>query len=239
MILCYGSVMARLALIALALLGTTGAAPAQTPATLGESAKAVIGSWEFSNADRDKKCTATFSGERNAVGFKVEFDANCASQFPLVADIVGWKFPDNDLLYLLDASGKALVEFSEVEDGIYEAPTPGVGVLFLQNAAAAAAAPPPKPPEQVAGDWAIVRGNGAPLCRLTLATTAAQDGLALTVKPGCDPAIARLNLTLWRIDRDELMLVPTRGNPWRFEEVDAKTWRRVPETTDPIMLVRQ
>ena len=98
----------------------------------------MIGSWEFSNADRDKKCTATFSGDRTAVGFKVEFDANCASQFPLVADIVGWKFPDNDLLYLLDSTGKALVEFSEVEDGIYEAPTPGVGVLFLQNAAAAA-----------------------------------------------------------------------------------------------------
>ena len=74
---------------------------------------------------------------------------------------------------------------------------------------------------------------------LTLATTAAQDGLALTVKPGCDPTIARLNLTLWRIDRDELMLVPARGDPWRFEEVDGKTWRRVPESDDPIMLVRQ
>ncbi|MGA2568383.1 MAG: AprI/Inh family metalloprotease inhibitor [Pseudolabrys sp.] len=229
--------MARLALIALALLGMTGAALAQSPAALGDSAKAVIGTWEFSNADRDKVCTATFKSDPTPVGFKVEFDKNCGNLFPLVNDIVGWKFPDNDLLYLLDAGGKALVEFSEVEDGIYEAPTPGVGVLFLQNAAAAA--PPPKPPEQVAGDWTIVRGNGAPLCRLTLATAAAQDGMALTVKPGCDAAIARLNLTLWRIDRDELMLVPARGNPWRFEEVDTKTWRRVPESADSIMLVRE
>ncbi len=77
-------------------------------------------------------------------------------------DVVAWTFPENDLLRLLDAQGKALVEFSEVEDGIYEAPTPGVGVLFLQNPAAAG--PPPKPPEQVAGDWAIMRGSGAPLC---------------------------------------------------------------------------
>jgi len=236
-VLCYSSVMARLALIALALLGMTGAALAQSPAALGESAKAVIGTWEFSNADRDKICTATFTSDPTPVGFKVEFDKNCGNLFPLVNDIVGWKFPDNDLLYLLDAGGKALVEFSEVEDGIYEAPTPGVGVLFLQNAAAAA--PPPKPPEQVAGDWRIVRGNGAPLCRLTLATAAVQDGMALTVKPGCDAAIARLNLSLWRIDRDELMLVPARGNPWRFEEVDAKTWRRVPERADSIMLVRE
>ena len=55
--------------------------------------------------------------------------------FRWCADVAGWTFPDNDLLRLLDAQGKALVEFSEVEDGIYEAPTPGVGVLFLQNAA--------------------------------------------------------------------------------------------------------
>ncbi len=229
--------MARLALIGLTWLCMTGATLAQAPATLGESAKVVIGTWEFSNADRDKICTVTLKSDPAPVGFKAEFDKNCGSLFPLVNDIVGWNYPENDLLHLLDAQGKSLVEFSEVEDGIYEAPTPGIGVLFLQNAAAAGAAP--KPPEQVAGDWAIVRANGTPLCRLTLATTAAQDGLALTVKPGCDPAVARLNLTLWRIDRDEVMLVPARGNPWRFEEVDAKTWRRVPESNDPIMLVRQ
>ena len=63
--------------------------------------------------------------------------------------------------------------------------------------------------------------------------------MALTVKPGCDPAIAQLNFTQWRIDRDELMLVPARGNPWRFEEVDNTTWRRVPESADQITLVRQ
>ncbi len=240
-VLCYSVVMARIAFNGLTWLCLTGAALAQTPvtkpATLGESAKAVVGTWEFSNADRDKICTVTLKTDPAPVGFKIEFDSNCGNLFPLVNDVVGWDYPENDLLHLLDSHGKSLVEFSEVEDGIYEAPTPGVGVLFLQNAAAAA--PVSKPPEQVAGDWAIVRGGGKPLCILTLATTAAQDGLAMIVKPGCDPAIARLNLTLWRIDRDELMLVPAHGNPWRFEEVDSKTWRRVPESNVPILLVRQ
>jgi hypothetical protein len=219
------------------MLVSVSAASAQTPPTLGDSAKAVIGSWEFSNADRDKICTVVLKSDPAPGGFKVEFDKNCGTLFPLVNDVAAWNFPENDLLRLLDAQGKSLVEFSEVEDGIYEAPTPGVGVLFLQNAAAAA--PVSKPPEQVAGDWAVVHGSGAPLCHLTLATTAAQGGLALTVKPGCDPAIVRLNLTLWRIDRDELMLVPARGNPWRFEEVDANSWRRIPELNDAIMLVRE
>jgi len=130
------------------------------------------------------------------------------------------------------------VEFSEVEDGIFEAPTPGVGVLFLQNAAAAAA--PPKPAEQIAGDWAIVRKAGTPVCTLTLSMTKAGDGFSVSIKPGCETAIARLNFSQWRIDRDELLLLPTRGNPWRFEEVDNNvSWRRVPESADQIMLVRQ
>ncbi|HME29150.1 MAG TPA: AprI/Inh family metalloprotease inhibitor [Pseudolabrys sp.] len=207
------------------------------PAGLGESARRMIGSWEFSNADRDRICTATFKSDPGPGGFKVEFDANCVNLFPLVRQIVGWKFPENDLLYLVDARGRTVVEFSEVEDGIFEAPTPGVGVLFLQNAEAAGA--PPRPPEQVAGDWAIVRKAGPPICSLTLAMTKASDGFAITVKPGCDPVIARLNFTQWRIDRDQIMLVPSRGNPWRFEEVDNAVWRRVPESADQITLVRQ
>jgi hypothetical protein len=225
--------------------GLIGPALAQTPApqstsqstNLGDSAKALIGTWEFSNADRDKICSATFKSDSTKVGFKVEFDKSCANLFPLVSDVAGWTFPDNDLLRLLDAQGKALVEFSEVEDGIYEAPTPGLGVLFLQNAVAAG--PPPKPPDQVAGDWAITRRGGPPICMLTLAANAAKDGFALTVKLGCDPAITRLNFSQWRLDGDELMLVPARGTPWRFEEMEGGNWSRVPEGADQIKLVRQ
>jgi len=227
--------MTRLPIV-LAAICLAGVALAQ-PAGLGESAKRVIGSWEFSNADRDRTCTATLKSDPAPGGFKIEFDANCASLFPLVREISAWKFPDNDLLYLVDTRGRTIVEFSEVEDGIFEAPTPGVGVLFLQNAAAAGA--PPRPPEQLAGNWAIVRKAGPPVCALTLAMTKASDGFAVAVKPGCDAGIARLNFSQWRIDRDQIMLVPSRGNPWRFEEVDNTTWRRVPESADQITLVRQ
>jgi Protease inhibitor Inh len=232
--------MTRLALIWLVAIGNVGTALAQAPPapTLGDSAKAVIGTWEFSSADRDKTCTATFRNEKTTVGFNVEFDQNCANLFPLVADIAGWIFPDNDLLRLLDAQGKTLVEFSEVEDGIYEAPTPGVGVLFLQNAAAAAG-PVQTSPEEMAGSWMLMRGAGAPLCALTLASTAMRDGLALTVKPGCAPSIAQLNFTQWQLDRGELVLVTERGSSWRFEEIDNVTWRRIPESANQITLVRQ
>ena len=228
--------MVRLLLIGVALVMSSPAF-AQAPAGFGDSAKALVGTWEFSNADRDKICSATFKSDATKLGFKVEFEKKCAELFPVVSDVAAWTFPDNDLLRFVDLQGKVLVEFSEVEDGIYEAPTPGVGVLFLQNPAAAG--PPPKPPEQVAGTWTVRRGSGAPICTLTLSTNTVKDGFALSVKPGCDAAIARLNFSLWRIDRDELMLVPARGNPWRFEEVEGGNWRRVPESANPYMLVKQ
>jgi hypothetical protein len=210
-------------------------ATAQTPGTLGGSAKAMIGSWEFSNADRDKTCTATFKSDRTAVGFKVEFNSGCSGLFPLVNEVAGWSFPDNDLLRLLDNQGRTIAEFSEVEDGIYEAPTPGVGVLFIQNAASAA---PAKTPQDVAGNFNLMQGEKV-LCALTLAQTAVKDAFALTVKPGCDAAVARQNFAQWRLDRGELVLVPARGNPWRFEEIENGTWRRLPESVDALTLVRQ
>ncbi len=213
------------------------ASHAQTPApaTFGDSAQDILGAWEFSNADRDKICTATFKKTQTAVGFKVEFDAGCGDLFPLVKRIAGWRFPDNDNLFLLDAAGQTLIEFSEVESGIFEAPTPGVGVLFLQNSAASAAT---RSPEDIAGTWTVMRG-GAAVCTLILANRALRDGFALTVKPGCDAAVARLSFDQWGIDRGELVLAPARGNPWRFEEGDNGAWNRVPESADDITLVKQ
>jgi hypothetical protein len=202
----------------------------------GESAKAIIGSWEFSTADRERKCTLSFYDARGANGFKLQFEDKCAELFPFTKDITAWTFPDNDLLNLRDATGKSIVEFSEVEAGIYEAPTTGQGVLFLQNAAAAG--PPPPPPEKFAGDWAIVR-NGKVLCGLTFSIAAVEEGFSLAAKPDCDQAIVRLGFASWRIDRDELMLKTARGNPWRFEEGENGIWRRVPETANPYTLVRQ
>ncbi|MFA6266758.1 MAG: AprI/Inh family metalloprotease inhibitor [Pseudolabrys sp.] len=209
-------------------------APAQTP-PLGDSAKEMLGTWEFSNADRDKRCTATFKNAPASGGFKVEFDANCVNLFPLVAQVAGWRYPDDGNLFLFDADGKTLVEFSEVESGMFEAPTPGVGVLFLQNAAAAA--PPPKRPEEVAGDWSIAGETS--LCDLSFSTHASGDGLTLAVKPGCRADIAKLNFTRWRIEGSELLLLPAQGTPWRFVENDSDNWRRIPESAEPINLVRR
>lgn len=226
--------MNRRLLTGILLVGLCVPAFAQGNPPLNDAARNMLGTWEFSSADRERVCTATFKAD--AAGPKVEFDANCAALYPLVANIVGWRYPDNDLLYLLDDGGKALVEFSEVEDGIFEAPTPGVGVLFLQHPAAATG--PEATPDQLAGDWIMRRGT-ATLCAVTLSTMPLRDALTLTVKPGCAASVAQLGFAQWRLDNGELLLVPARGQPWRFEAADDNRWSRVPETADGFTLARQ
>ena len=204
---------------------------------INEQAKTMIGTWEFSNAERDKVCSVAFKADRAAAGYRLEFDPKCIDDFPLLRDVAGWTHPDNDLLSFVDARGKSMVEFSEVETGMYEAPTPGFGVLFLQNAADAGTQPVLL--AQMTGDWALMRGAGKPLCTFTLTADPANEGFALTVKPDCDQTIARLRFVRWRLDRDELTIAPASGAAWRFLQEDPDNWERVPESANPYRLVRQ
>lgn len=230
----------RIALLsaAFAVCLSPATASAETPANpLNDTAKSMAGAYEFSNADRDRRCTVDLKTDlAGAAGLKLEFDQACATVFPFVKDITGWTIDDSDFLRLNDAKGKPVLEMDEVEHGIFEVPRPGEGVLFLQSVAAVE--PPPPTVEQMAGDWDIVH-DGSKLCSLTLANKPAGDGYALSVKPGCDAAIARFNPSSWQMDRSELLLMGVEDQTWRFEENDDKTWQRVPETPDPLLMVKR
>lgn len=199
--------------------------------------KSVLGAWEFSNSARDKLCSLTLRGETNANGQRLDIGKDCVAIFPFMKDVVAWKFGENDFLRLFDAKGEAIVEFSEVEMGLFESLKAGEGVMFLQNAASAG--PAPRTVDQMTGEWSIVRGQ-RPVCGLSLTNRGAgQDGFTLRLKPGCDAAITRFNPTVWQMDRSELVLMSARGETWRFEETDPKTWQRIPERAEPILMVRQ
>jgi len=216
------------------------AASAQAPSPLNDAAKATAGAWEFSNADRDKICMVTLKAELAPGGLKVEFDRVCITVFPFVREIAAWTIAENEFLRLVDARGRPVLEFSEVEGGLYEAPRPGEGILFLQTAAAAG--PAPRTAEQMTGDWGIVRGSGKAVCVVTLSNNAVgntADTFAVKVKPGCDRAVAQFNPNAWRMDRGELVLVAPRGLTWRFAEEDSTTWARVPESAERLLLVKQ
>ena len=206
-----------------------------------DAVKAMAGSggWEISNADRDKTCTVTFKVDPARVGYKLDLDPACGNVFPFIREVEGWTL-SNDIVRLVDARGKAIFEFNEVESGMYEAERPAEGLFFLQNAAAA---PTLRTPDQMAGEWVMTQGTKQ-ICAMTLANTAVpnQEGaLALRIKPGCEQPAARLNFMLWRMDQGELVLASAGGQSWRFEEEDTQTftWRRVPEGADEIRMVRK
>ncbi len=212
--------------------------PGPSGGALNETAKTMAGAYEFSNADRDRRCTVDLKTDlAGAAGLKLEFDKACVTVFPFVKDIAGWTIAENDFLRLRDSKGKPVLEMNEVEHGIFEVPRPGDGVLFLQSVAAVE--PPPPSLDQMTGDWDIVR-SGDKICSLTLANKPVGDGgYALSMKPGCDASITRFSPSSWQMDRSELLLKGASAQIWRFEEFDEKTWQRVPETRDPLQLVRQ
>jgi hypothetical protein len=223
-------------LVAMLLLAAGDRACAQSDAV---KAMAGSGGWEISNAERDKTCAVTFKADPARTGYKLELDPACANAFPFVKDVEGWTL-SNDVVRLIDARGKTVFEFTEVESGMYEAERPGEGLYFLQNASAA---PDVRTPDQIAGEWVVMQG-AKQVCAMTLANTPVpnQDGaLALRIKPGCESVVARLNFILWRMDQGELVLASAGGQSWRFEEEDTQTftWRRIPEGAGEIRMIRK
>jgi hypothetical protein len=213
---------------------TTQSAAPQNSA--GDTVHNMIGAWEFSNADHDKICHFNFRADTAPNGYKLDIDKNCPSLFPSTKSMVAWSVDNFGSLRLLDASGNSVVDLSEVEAGMYDGFTPEEGRYILQAATSA----PQLSANDVAGDWAVTRGAGKPICILTLANNSlVGDVLALKVKPGCDASAMRFSPTGWRMDEGELMLISPNGQTWQFEQNDANTWQRVPESSTPVLLVRQ
>src|SRR5208282_4168498 len=128
-----------------------GVALAQDTQTPNDTASAMIGAWEFSNADHDKICRFIFRADAVAGGHKLDIDKNCPSVFPSTKDIAAWAVDDYGALRLLDARGNAVIELTEAETGIYDGFQPGEGRYVLQSAAAA----PVRSADEMVGDWAV------------------------------------------------------------------------------------
>jgi len=226
---------ARCVVAALMLAASGAGASAQSPPPASDAAKDLAGAWEISNADRDRRCAVTFSIDPAPGGFKIELGPECATAFPALKDVVAWALGQKDVLRLIDPRNVAVIEFSEVESGLYEGERTGEGLYFLQTQAAVKVET--RTPEQLFGDWNILREMDQPLCALTLSDAREGDGYKVLVKPGCDPSIASFGLTTWQLDRGQLVLTGRNGS-WRFAESDATIWERVPLSTDPLLLMK-
>ena len=219
----------------LALLACVSQAPAQDAATLK---KEMVGQWELSTTERSKTCVVTLKTDPTPQALKLEFEPDCAAALPFTKDIIAWSIKGLDIVRLQDASGQPVIDFTEVESGIFEGLRQGEGIYILQNLAAARSLA--KSMDQMIGDWAMVRGNGRAVCGLTLTNNeASQDNFQVFLKPKCDPAIASFAPTQWRLERGGLLLMSKAGEVWRFEADDNAQWRLVPDAADPLIMLRQ
>ncbi|HEV7877295.1 AprI/Inh family metalloprotease inhibitor [Bradyrhizobium sp.] len=217
------------------LLVSTSPAHAQDANSLK---KAMIGQWELSTTERSKTCVVTLK-DGPAQGLKLELEPGCAAALPFTKDIAAWSIRGlGDIVRLQDAAGQPVIDFTEVESGIFEGLRSGEGIYILQNLAAARSLA--KSMDQMIGDWAMVRGNGRPICGLTLTNTeATADNFQVFLKPRCDPFVATFAPNMWRLERGELLLLSAGGETWRFQADDNAQWRRVPDSVDPLILLRQ
>ena len=219
----------------LASIACISQASAQDTSTLK---KDMVGQWELSTTERSKTCIVTLKADVAPQGLKLELEPGCAKALPFANDIVAWNIKGLDIVRLQDASGQPVIDFTEVESGIFEGLRPNEGVYILQNLAAARSLA--KSMDQMIGDWAMVRGNGEAICGLTLTNTeASQDNFQVFLKPKCDPAVAAFAPTQWRLDHGQILLMSAGGETWSFEADDNAQWRRVPDSADPLIMLRQ
>ncbi|MGY3619411.1 AprI/Inh family metalloprotease inhibitor [Bradyrhizobium sp. USDA 10063] len=218
----------------LAIAGGVGPASSQDAASLK---KEMIGQWELATTERSKTCVVTLKGDTTAQGLKLELEPSCPAALPFTKDITAWNIKGLDIVRLQNAAGEPVIDFTEVESGIFEGHRTGEGVYILQNLAAARSLA--KSMDQMIGDWSMVRGNGQAICGLTLTNTeAGQDNFQLFLKPKCDPAVTAFAPTVWRLDHGQMLLMSQKGETWQFEADDNAQWRKVPDSADPLIMLR-
>jgi hypothetical protein len=224
----------RLVACVLVVFATTTAlaqAPAPQPS---DAARALVGVWELSNPDRDRKCQLTFKLDTSGPGRAVSQSSACGGAFPDLRAVAAWTMGIDDALKLVNAKGDVLLELNEVEAGMYET-TPSFTHYFLQTLAATNKE---RITDDLFGDWQFSRG-GKTICQLTLNNTAYDtDSFALTLKPGCDQFIAGFRPVSWRLDRGQFVMLAANGQSWRFEENEENSWSRIPAMRPPLTMSR-
>ena len=228
----------RLSLAFAALSAWAIMAPIARAQDAAELKKNMIGQWELSTTDRSKTCVMTLKPDSSPQGLRLELEPGCATALPFTKGITGWNVKGLDIVRLQDGTGEAVIDFTAVEAGILEGTRAGEGVYILQNLAAARSLA--KSMDQMIGDWAMVRGNGNTICGLTLTNTdAGNDNFQVFLKPKCDSAVAAFAPTQWRLEHGQIMLMSSSGEIWRFEADDNAQWRLVPDSADPLIMMRQ
>ncbi|NJL08824.1 MAG: AprI/Inh family metalloprotease inhibitor [Methylacidiphilales bacterium] len=198
----------------------------------------LAGPFELTDADATRHCAITLEARAQGTGFALAFDKPaCSAALPFLSTVTAWALGPAGAIRLLDGSGRAVAEFGETEDGLYEMARSGEGVFFLSHAGGMEPAGPAL--TDLAGTWSFARQPSRPICKVTLTEEPADDdAFKLTLAADCDQAITAFAPVSWRIERSDIVVMSSRGDQLRFEPSEGNVWRKVPEGNRPLLLMR-
>src|ERR1700760_31903 len=106
--------------LALLLASVLMGSPARSQQDAAGLKKEMIGQWELSTTDRSKTCVVTLKPDSAPQGLKLELEPGCPAALPFTKDIASWNIKGLDIVRLQDAQSEAVIDFTEVETGIFE-----------------------------------------------------------------------------------------------------------------------
>ena len=93
---------------------------------------------------------------------------------------------------------------------MFEAERKGEGLFFMRTQAAIKAAT--VSPDQLFGDWTLLKEFEKPLCKLTLSNASAGgESYKVVLKGGCDASITGFGPSTWRLQDNELIFPAVRA----------------------------
>lgn len=211
---------------------------------LTASAQKLAGPYRLMSADGTRACPVTLKPTAvSSLAFALEITPGACAVIPFAAEAVAWAPDPSGSIRLRTGDGRLLAEFTEATGGTYEALREGDGVYFLASPAAVAI--PDVSPEEMLGEWALVRAAGAsPLCRWTLTDTPVAaaagrpGGFAVTGDRTC-PGIGDFSAAIWRIEGGNVVVTPASGSQvLRFTRQEDGSWAKTPERGRPLFLAR-
>jgi hypothetical protein len=220
----------RLLLIAVGLMQAS-----QVVAQSDDILSAQAGRWLVAPTDGRPGCIVTLEMTNAIGGRTASAAANCAESLPPFANLAAWVLGASGLA-LIDPTRRPLARFTEDETALLHDKErnlmlvrPVSGVDRLPHASA------------IFGDWTMRRPGGPALCSVSFAQrppAGGQESNALTLKPGCDPAVARLKLASWRVEGPNLMLYGNDGSSLGFVLTATGFTKRPEEGGRPLVIER-
>ena len=165
------------------------AASAQTPPVLGTPPKAMLGDWEFSNAARDKICTASFKRDpaRSASSSSSTSIAPACSRWSRKSS--AGVFPTATTCFCSMPTANRWRNSARSKAACSKRRRRVLACCFCKPRP-----PPPgrqqKTPQELAGYWTVTRGGADDLHSVACRVDARPMAFALTVNSGCDPSMA-------------------------------------------------